>query len=88
MFVIRNDKRNNAVSIITTKTDLELKLVNQLNGKEVTQSLQGLKDGDYTVFFIDGIDLVGGEYIAYFGDDYATMCMVISVNSNIKKKYQ
>ena len=87
MIVIRNDKKNNAVFVRTEKKELDLRLENQLTGANLSQVIEGKKDGDYTVFFINGKDVPAGQYMAYFGDIYATMCLCISVNSNVKNKY-
>ena len=87
MIVIRNDKENNAVHVRTQKTNLELHLENQLTGAILEQTIEGEKDGDYTVFFINGKVVPAGQYMAYFGDIYATMCICIAINSNVKNKY-
>lgn len=87
MIVIRNDKENNAVYVRTEVKELDLRLENQLTGASLTQVIEGEKDGDYTVFFINGQNIPAGQYMAYFGDIYATMCLCIAVNSNVKNKY-
>ena len=87
MIVIRNDKKNNAVYVRTEIKELDLRLENQLTGANLSQVIEGKKDGDYTVFFINGKDVPAGQYMAYFGDIYATMCLCIAVNSNVKNKY-
>lgn len=87
MIVIRNDKENNAVVVRTEKKELELRLENQLTGASLSQVIEGKKDGDYTVFSINGKDVPAGQYMAYFGDIYATMCICIAINSNVKNKY-
>jgi hypothetical protein len=67
--------------------ELDLHLENQLTGANLSQVIEGKKDGDYTVFLINGKDVPAGQYMAYFGDIYATMCLCIAVNSNVKNKY-
>lgn len=87
MFVLRNDKENNAVCVRTQEKEIQLRLENQLTGAIVEQTIEGEKDGDYTVFFINGKVVPAGQYMAYFGDIYATMCLCIAINSNVKNKY-
>lgn len=87
MFVLRNDNENNAVCVRTQKKEIQLRLQNQLTGAILEQEIEGKKDGDYTVFLIDGKIVPAGQYMAYFGDIYATMCICIAVNSNVKNKY-
>ncbi len=87
MFVLRNDNENNAVCVRTQKKEIQLRLENQLTGAILEQEIEGVKDGDYTVFFINGEVVPAGQYMAYFGDIYATMCICIAINSNVKNKY-
>lgn len=87
MFVLRNDKENNAVCVRTQEKEIQLRLENQLTGAILEQTIEGVKDGDYTVFLINGKIVPSGQYMVYFGDIYATMCLCIAVNSNVKNKY-
>lgn len=87
MFVLRNDKENNAVCVRTQKKEIQLRLENQLTGAILEQEIEGVKGGDYTVFFINGKTVPAGQYMAYFGDIYATMCICVAINSNVKNKY-
>ena len=87
MFVLRKNETNK-IPLIISEGIKEFIFVNQLSKKKITMSINGVKQANYAIFDIDTANIPKGSYTVFVGDELATLCTCIGLDTNIKSKYQ